>query len=196
MKPGQMGILSALVASVCCVGPLLLVLLGLGSLGLGAFFGRYHWWFILAAIGLLAFAWRAYLKEKGRCQKAHCEMAQGKTARWTLTLATLIVVLFVGLNLYTYMSQSWASPSRQVQASGESASVVIPVEGMTCFTCELTVESSLKRLPGVQSADARVNDKVVYVSYDPTQIRPEDLIAAINKTGYRVGAPKEKGATR
>lgn len=196
MKPGHMGILSALVASVCCVGPLVLVLLGLGSLGLGAFFGRYHWWFILAAIGLLAFAWRAYLKEKGRCQNAHCEMAQGKTARWTLTLATLIVVLFVGLNLYTYLSQSWASPSQKVQASGASASVVIPVEGMTCFTCELTVESSLKRLHGVQSADARVNEKAAYVSYDPTRVRLEDLVAAINKTGYQASAPKEKGKTR
>jgi len=191
-----MGVLSALVASVCCVGPLLLILLGLGSLGLGAFFGRYHWWFILAAIGLLAFAWRAYLKERGRCQAARCEMAQGKTAQWTLTLATLVVVLFVGLNLYTYMSQSWASPSRQAQGTGKFASVVIPVEGMTCFTCELTVESSLKRLPGVQSADARVNDKAAYVSYDPIQVRPEDLVAAINKTGYRASAPKENGAAR
>ena len=33
MKAERLGILSALLASVCCVTPLILVLLGLGSLG-------------------------------------------------------------------------------------------------------------------------------------------------------------------
>lgn len=42
MTPDRLGILSALFASVCCLGPVLLVVLGLGSLGLGAFLGRYH----------------------------------------------------------------------------------------------------------------------------------------------------------
>lgn len=192
MKSGWMGILSALVASLCCIGPLVLVLLGLGTLGLGAALGRYHWWFLLAAMGLLAFAWRAYLKEKGRCQAARCEMAQGKAARWTLTLATLIVALFAGLNLYTYASQSGARSSRPTPA-GAFASVAIPVEGMTCFTCELTVESSVKHLPGVQSVDARVKDKAAYVRYDPSTVQPEEIVAAINKTGYRASQPEQKG---
>ena len=63
MRSDRMGMLSALVASVCCLGPVLLVLLGLGSLGFGALIGRYHWWFIGAAIALLTYAWRSYLKE-------------------------------------------------------------------------------------------------------------------------------------
>jgi len=193
MKPGQMGILSALVASLCCVGPLVLVLLGLGTLGLGAFFGRYHWWFLFGAMGILAFAWRAYLKERGRCQAARCEMAQGKPAKWTLTLATLVVALFVGLNLYTYASQSAAHSPQQSSSAGTSASVAIPVEGMTCFTCELTVESSLKRLPGVQSADARVKEQAAYVSYDPAKVQVEELVAAINKTGYKATRPPKEG---
>ena len=186
MKAGPLGILSAVLASVCCLGPVLLVLLGLGSLGFGALIGRYHWWFIAAAIGLLVVAWRSYLQEAGRCRAASCEMVQGKTTRTALILASAVVAVFVGLNLYTYMSQprSASAPSTTTPSRG-LASVTIPVEGMTCFTCEMTVESSLKKLPGVQSADAKVNEAAAYVSYDPAKVSLDELIAAINKTGYK-----------
>ncbi len=190
MKPQKLGILSALLASMCCLGPVLLVLLGLGSLGFGTFLGRYHWWFIAAAIILLTIAWRSYLKEAGRCRAASCEMAQGKTTRAVLTLASVVVAVFVGLNLYTYASRHRSAQGPAVaRINNASTSVVIPVEGMTCFTCELTVESSLKTLPGVQSADAKVNDAAAYVRYDSTQVSLDALVAAINKTGYRAKRP-------
>ncbi|MBI3083464.1 MAG: heavy-metal-associated domain-containing protein, partial [Candidatus Omnitrophica bacterium] len=186
MKADRLGILSALFASVCCLGPVLLVLLGLGSLGFGALIGRYHWWFIGAAIVLLTIAWRSYLKEARRCKTASCEMARGKTTRTVLLLASVVVAVFVGLNLYTYASQTHQTSSLgTVPRPGQLASVVIPVEGMTCFTCELTVESSLNKLPGVQSADAKVTEQAAYVRYDPARVSLEALIAAINKTGYK-----------
>jgi len=193
MKSDRVGMLSALVASVCCLGPVLLVLLGLGSLGFGAVLGRYHWWFIGTAIALLAYAWRSYLKEVARCTAASCEMARGHTTRTALSLASAVVALFVGLNLSTYASQRHMSPAPSATTLSRSLrSVAIPVEGMTCFTCELTVASSLKRLPGVQSAEAKVNEGVAYVRYDPARVSLDDLIAAINKTGYHATPPRER----
>ena len=194
MKPEKLGIVSALVASVCCVGPMVLVLLGLGSLGVGAVLGRYHWWFILVAIGLLTYAWRSYVKEAYRCRTEACEMARGKTTRTALILASGVVALFVGLNVYTYASQSRGADLRMASPGNKTViSTVIPVEGMTCFTCELTVESSLKRLSGVQSVDAKVNERAAYVMYDPNQIHLEQLIAAINQTGFRASRPSDEG---
>jgi copper chaperone CopZ len=190
MRADRLGILSALFASVCCLGPVLLVVLGLGSLGLGAILGRYHWWFIGAAIGLLAVAWRRYLKETGRCRTAHCEMAGGKRTRTALLLASTVVAVFVGLNLATSASQSPNSkPQAASAARAHLASVMIPVEGMTCFTCELTVESSVKGLPGVRSVDAEVKDAAAYVEYDSSQVSVTQLIEAINKTGYKASVP-------
>ena len=186
MKADRLGMLSALLASVCCLGPVLLIALGLGSLGIGALLGRAHWWFIVAAMAMLTFAWRRYLKEASRCKAASCEMARGKTTQTVLLLASAVVAVFVGLNLYTYASQQ-RSAARQDTASpmnGQMVSVMIPVEGMTCFTCELTVASSLKHLPGVQSAEAKVNEGMAYVRYDPARVSLDDLLAAINKTGY------------
>jgi len=194
MKADRIGIFSAMLASVCCLGPVLLVLLGLGSLGFGALIGRYHWWFIGAAIALLAYAWRSYLKEARQCKTASCEMARGRTTRTVLLLASVVVAVFVGLNLYTYASQTPQTSSLgTVPRPGQLASVVIPVEGMTCFTCELTVESSLKRLPGVQEADAKVTEEAAYVRYDPSRVSLDALIAAINKTGYKAKQPGSQG---
>lgn len=193
MKPAQLGMFSALTASVCCLGPVILALLGLGSLGFGAVLGRYHWWFIVAAIGLLAVAWRSYLKEAARCRAASCQMARGKTTRTALTIASLVVAIFVGLNLSTYASQSRPTAHQAARSiQGQLASVMIPIEGMTCFTCELTVESSVKGLPGVRSVDAKVKESAAYVQYDPARVKVEDLVAAINKTGYKARRPKDQ----
>lgn len=192
MNAARLGILSALTASVCCLGPVLLVLAGLGSLGFGALIGRYHWWFIGAAIALLTYAWRSYLKEVRRCKAASCEVARGKMTRTVLTLASVVVAVFVGLNLYTYASQSSAArPQAASAVRGSLTSVTIPVEGMTCFTCELTVKSSLKGLAGVRSADAKVKDAAAYVEYDPSQVSVAQLIEAINKTGYKASRPSD-----
>jgi len=193
MKPDRLGILSALFASVCCLGPVLLILLGLGGLGVGALIGRYHWWFIGAAIGLLTYAWRSYFKEKRRCTTAHCEMASGQTTKWTLLLASAVVATFVGLNVYTYASQGRTNAIPHSSSVASLATVKIPVEGMTCFTCELTVESSLKRLPGVQEADAKVTEEAAYVRYDSSRVSLDELIAAINKTGYKAKQPGSQG---
>lgn len=193
MKAARLGILSALTASVCCLGPILLVLAGLGGLGFGALIGRYHWWFIGAAMALLIYAWRSHLKETHRCKAASCEMARGQTTRTVLTLASVVVAVFVGLNLATYASQSRPTAHHAARSTqGQLTSVMIPIEGMTCFTCELTVESSVKNLPGVRSVDAKVKESAAYVQYDPARVKLEDLVAVINKTGYKASRPKDQ----
>lgn len=185
MKAKNLGILSALTASACCVGPLLLILLGLGGLGLGAVIGKYHWYFILGAGVLLGFGWRGYFKEKTRCHSAHCEM-QGKNITRNVLLVTSAVVLsFVGLNLYTY-----AKGASLEDISKQGVQVAIPVKGMSCFTCEMTVQKAVKGLPGVHSIKASAREGKAVVSYDPNKTSLDEIISAINKTGYKAEKPK------
>lgn len=193
MKADKLGILAALFASVCCVTPLLLVLLGLGGLGLGAVLGRYHWWFLGAAFILLMTAWRRDCQARRRCATDRCEMASRTPSRWTLLVASLVVAVFAGLNVYTFASQRQHTAPISSSRAGTTTDVVIPVEGMTCLTCELTIESSLKRLPGVAHADAHVAQQTVVVRYDPTQVTVDSLIAAITKAGYTVTRAEGSG---
>ncbi|MBI4430991.1 MAG: heavy-metal-associated domain-containing protein [Candidatus Omnitrophica bacterium] len=185
MKAKGLGILSALTASICCLGPLLLIVLGLGSLGLGAVLGRYHGYFILGAALLLAFAWRRYFKEKNSCESARCEMEGKKLTRDVLVSASAVVLLFTGLNLYTYVKGSVAG-----EVSKQGTQVSIPVEGMSCFTCEIAVQSAVKKLSGVYRVKASAKDKIAIVSYNPQRTNLDWIVAAINETGYKAKKPQ------
>ncbi len=188
MKAQKLGILSGIIAATCCLGPPLLILLGLGSLGFGSIFGKYHWYFILAGAILLGFAWRSYLKEKNRCATVGCKMTGSGTTLPTLITATFVVVLFFGLNLHTYVR---GQNTTFHVTKAEEKQITIPVEGMSCFTCELTVQKALGDLKGVISSKASAQKGNVAILYNPNQVSLKDMITAINKTGYKALLPKE-----
>ena len=95
MKTALFGILSALSASACCLGPAVLALLGLGGLGIGATLGRYHTWFIGAAVVLLAVGWSRYVKALRGCRTQRCQMAHGRFTKWALIASSVVVAMFV-----------------------------------------------------------------------------------------------------
>ncbi len=94
MKTWVLGALSALAASACCLGPVVLGLLGLGSLGIAATLGRYHAWFTGLAVALLATGWQRYVKERRRCHSQQCQMAQRRLTKWTLVASSAAVAIF------------------------------------------------------------------------------------------------------
>lgn len=203
MKAGKIGALAAAVASACCVGPLLLAALGLGSLGLGATLGRYHWVLQGAAVVGLTLAWYIFLREKRRMYALASEMRNERTTRLALSTATVVVAAFLGLNLYTVARASLsASPALEVAQAGQKAApsqeaagalVLLPVVGMSCYTCELSVESRLKGLPGVLEAKASAPDKSVTVRYDPRRVTLPQMVQAIGAAGYQARLPQDNG---
>lgn len=188
MKAKNLGIFSAIFASICCVGPLLLILLGLGTLGIGAVIGRYHWWFVGGGILLILIAWSYYHREKRACGLKACQMENKRATLVTLIIATLIVTFFVGLNLYTYLGKS--EDIRPVSSGANLQYIEISVEGMTCLTCEFSVSTALKKIGGVIEATASAKEKKAKVKYDPAKTNIERLVEAINKTGYKASLPR------
>ena len=186
MKAKIVGILSAFTASLCCVGPIVLIALGLGGLGVGAVIGKYHWYFILAGIVLLTFGWRTYLKEKRSCDAEGCEMKGKGMTRNILIAASALVLIFTAINIHTY-----AFGGAKELTSEQGTHVSIPVKGMTCAACEMTIESALKKHPGVYESKASTRNKNVLVAYDPNETSLDEIIATINETGYQAERPKE-----
>lgn len=94
----------------------------------------------------------------------------------------MIVLTFAGLNIWSYTFAG--SPPATPIASANLQRVVIPVEGMSCVTCEIAVRNALKKINGVASAQVSVATKNATIDYDPTKTNPHQLVAAINSTGY------------
>lgn len=188
MRSIRIGVLSAIVASICCIGPLILITLGLGSLGLGAVISKYHGLFLTASILLILFSWIKYFNEKKSCNIKKCQMENKKVTLIVLTISTTIVLFFVGLNLYTYASRPFTiDPTISL---ADMKTVSIPVEGMTCFTCEVSVSSALRRVDGVVNAKASAKKRVALINYDPDKTDVRHLIKAINNTGYKASLPR------
>src|SRR6266699_2744724 len=184
MKAKYAGILSAVLGSICCVGPLLLIVLGLGTGA--AIIGRYHWIFVGAAIVVLVWAWTKHFREKAQCACEHRAMYGRRISLLTLIVASVIVVAFAALNISSYAFPGSPAP---VSQSPTFQRIVIPVEGMSCATCEVAVRHALKRIDGVKSAHVSVATKTATVDYDAAKTNTEQLVAAINFKGYRASLP-------
>ena len=68
--------------------------------------------------------------------------------------------------------------------------VSLPVTGMTCANCSLTIERNLKRLEGVQAATVNLATEKASVTYDPSVVKEGDFLALIRDIGYDVATAK------
>ncbi|MFQ5639666.1 MAG: cation transporter [bacterium] len=70
--------------------------------------------------------------------------------------------------------------------------ITLDVKGMTCSGCEYSVEAALKKVKGVTIAEADFVKEKAVVDYDPKVVKVEQLVEAVNKTGYKATAPEKK----
>ena len=62
----------------------------------------------------------------------------------------------------------------------------IPVTGMSCANCALTIERTVKKLPGVKAATVNFATEQASLSFDPDQVQVEKLVEKIQDAGYGV----------
>ena len=68
--------------------------------------------------------------------------------------------------------------------------VSLPVTGMTCANCSLTVERNLKRMDGVAEAAVNLATEKATVTYDPATVSEGQFLALIRDIGYDVPTAK------
>ncbi|MCU0594356.1 MAG: heavy metal translocating P-type ATPase, partial [Desulfobacterota bacterium] len=64
--------------------------------------------------------------------------------------------------------------------------VNIPVTGMSCANCALTIERTVKKVPGVKTASVNFATEQASLSFDPDQVQVEKLVEKIRDAGYGV----------
>jgi Cu+-exporting ATPase len=77
-------------------------------------------------------------------------------------------------------------------SSATDSTVQLALGGMTCAACANRIERRLNRLDGVQ-ASVNLATETATVAYDPVRLGPQDLVAAVEATGYTARLP-EAGA--
>jgi len=88
----------AALSSLCCLLPLLVIVLGLGS---GAFMAttmEYRWILIPAGVVGVGSGLALYLRERRRCQTLGCRVAGSRTTLALLALAGLVVATAIALD--------------------------------------------------------------------------------------------------
>jgi Cu+-exporting ATPase len=82
-----------------------------------------------------------------------------------------------------FLSKNQACPLPPTIPEGEER-VDIPVRGMTCASCAMTIEEGVKKLSGVSLASVNLAAEKVTVAFNPRQASLEGITAAIRDLGY------------
>ncbi len=66
------------------------------------------------------------------------------------------------------------------------ATLDLPIAGMTCANCAMTIERTLKRMDGVLDATVSYASEAAHVRYLPTTVTRGDMARRIDEVGYKV----------
>jgi mercuric ion transport protein len=184
-------IVTAIVASLCCIGPAVLAIVGTGSLGAFAAFEKYRPYFIGLTAVLLGLAfYLSYRKREVKCEDGSCKIeGAGKWNKISVWSATILAALAIA---YPYLA---AKPSVATNATfAPKTTVVLNIEGMTCNACATRIQDTLSDLKGVHSVSVEYETKKVRVAYDSTLVTPDVLVNRVNEIGYAAMlSQQEKG---
>jgi len=109
MKSGSIGAglaawAGALLSSLCCLLPLAVIVLGLGSGAFMAVTMRYRWLLIPAGVIGVTAGFVLYVRERRRCSALACRMAGSRITLTLLIVAGLVVATSIVLDRFPKMS--------------------------------------------------------------------------------------------
>ena len=109
-------VFAAIIASFCCILPIVFALTGFSILGASALFDAWRPYLLGLTFGLLGFGFYfAYRPQKVQCAPGSaCTMPVAKrSGRWMLWIATVAVVLFAAFPYYSGAVAEWLLASRK-----------------------------------------------------------------------------------
>ena len=138
------GILAAIASSVCCIGPLILGVLGVGGASSLLFLEDYRNIILVVVVILITIGWiMNYRLEQKECVEGTmcADPKKMRFRRVSLAIGTFIAILFmISPMLLSSVCQAQNEP---IDSLGKVRTLYI--KGMTCGGCELGVREALKR---------------------------------------------------
>lgn len=187
-------IVTAVFASLCCITPVLAVLGGLsGIASTFSFLEPLRPYFIAFTIIILGYAfYNAYKPKKKDDIECACDDDKVDTKKNFINSKSflwIVAVIAVVLITFPYYSSAFFPESQSVLSTNSNHIIKakLEIEGMTCTSCEQSVDYALKSEKGVLSAESSYKTGIAYVQFDDTKVQTEQLKKAVeNKVGYKV----------
>src|SRR5712691_6650497 len=151
-------VFAAILASLCCILPIVFGLTGLTVVGASAAFAAWRPYLLTATFGLLAAGFYfAYRPAKTECVPGSaCALPTAKrSGRVLLWLTTAAVVAFALFPYYSGPVAELLLPNKTAHAASPTPALQhasFRIEGMDCAACAVAVEGKLKSVAGVQTA--------------------------------------------
>ena len=186
-------VLAVVVASLCCIGPLVAALLGLGAFSAAAAFEPVRPYLLgLTALLLAAGFYLTYRRRDVRCEDGTCTVQRAsRTSKVLLWIVTFVVTAFAASPYWSAALLRAASPSNAPPVAADARSieskVTITVNGMTCDACAAIVDRALAKTPGVVAAQVSYQNGQANVVYDSETIDLDGIRGAIDGTGFKAG---------
>jgi len=194
-------VVTAGLASLCCIGPLVAAGLGLGAFGASALFDSLRPYLLAVTGALLGTGfYLTYRKGSGeQCADGVCAVSPAKKRQKAmLWIATAAVVSLAAFPYYSglFWGNSGAGGSTALASTAATRAgeveVVFDVEGMTCAGCAAGIEATLEKKAGVTAVEADYEAKMARVVYDSSRISEQEIIAAIAELGF-AATPRRGG---
>jgi copper chaperone CopZ len=184
----NLGILTALASSLCCIMPVLAIVAGTSGLA-----STFSWleparpYFIGATVLVLGFAWYQKLKPQP-IDDCGCHVEQKAPFMQTkvfLSIVTMVSALLLSFPSYAHVFFPKSENQTLVSQSMTIQKAEFKIEGMTCAGCEHHVKSEINKLKGITALIVSYEKGNAIVSFDKQQASVNDIVKAINSTGYK-----------
>jgi copper chaperone CopZ len=185
----NVGILTALASSVCCITPILSIVAGSSSMAT-----TFDWiqparpYFIASTALILGFAWYQQLKPvvdpSCNCKPQNKPFMQTKKFLSLVSIAAVLLITFPSYSGLIY--QGKPAEQQPVSKTGQTQTAFIKIKGMTCEGCEVHVKNEVQKLKGIQQVQASYKNGNATVKYDGKKTSLAEIKKAIDATGYKV----------
>lgn len=185
------GGLTALIASLCCVGPLVLIMLGLGTASTALSIGAQKPYFLV--LGLVFFAVSLFLFVKYR-RKNICEGCSTKEQERKRIINIVLIAFITFITLYAILVyavvprlapivyKSEIKETNSILSVENLRHATLAIDGMTCPGCAAAAESALKEKAGVMDAKVELKENpegIGDVVYSPNVIGLNKIIKSV-----------------
>ncbi|MBI3585523.1 MAG: cation transporter [Ignavibacteriales bacterium] len=183
------GVIAAVIASLCCIGPVIVVFLGVGSVAAFSVFEAYRPYLIGLTVALIGLAFYfTYRKQEIKCEDGTCKVeGAGKLAKTGVWSATILTILAIG-----FPSLGFAPQSAVNKTVDSTAIVTLNISGMDCKACAAGMEGSLAGMKGVRKAKVDFENGKATLEYDAKIVKPTAFVDRVNENGFTATIKKGK----